>query len=85
VQDFFIAPSVTGNDGDAEDFGIGRLHEREDGLGVGAAGAGAVLVDDNFAFFLGSEGRGDNGKNQEREENTLGESGEWKSVFSLKS
>ena len=53
MQDFFIAPSVTGGDGDAENIGVGRLHEGEDGLRVGAAGAGAVLVDDNFAFFLG--------------------------------
>ncbi len=53
MQDFFVAPSVTGDDGDAENIGVGRLHEGEDGLRVGAAGAGAVLVDDNFAFFLG--------------------------------
>jgi hypothetical protein len=68
VLDFFVAPGVTGDYGDAEDVGIGRLHERKDGLRVGAAGAGAVLVDDNFALFLGSErrGGGDNGKNQER-------------------
>jgi len=73
VQDFFVAPGVTGGDGDAEDIGVGRLHEGEDGLRVGTAGAGAIFIDDNFAFFLGREGRGggNNGKNQEREEDTL--------------
>ena len=58
VQDFFVAPGIARDDGDAEDFGVRRLHDGEDGLHVRAAGAGAILVDDDFAFFLGCERRG---------------------------
>jgi len=51
--DFFVAPLVAGDDGDTEDFDLGGLEEDEEGLHVAAAGAGAVLVDDDLAAGLG--------------------------------
>jgi len=58
VLDFFVAPGIAGKDGDAENVSVRRIDERKDGLHVGAAGAGGVLVDDDFALGLrGSHGR----------------------------
>jgi hypothetical protein len=53
VGDFFVAPLIAAGDGDAEDLHLGRLNEGEQRLHVAAAGAGAVLIDDNFAGLLG--------------------------------
>jgi hypothetical protein len=48
---------VAGDYGDAEDFDLGGLEEDEEGLHVAASGAGAVLIDDDFAAgFRGGEG-----------------------------
>jgi hypothetical protein len=56
--DFLVAPLVAGDYCDAEDFDLWRLEEDEKGLHVAAAGAGAVLVDDDFAAGLcGGEAR----------------------------
>ena len=68
VKDFFIAPGVTGEDGDAEDFGVWRVDEGEDGLHVGAAGACGVLVDDDFAFGLRGESGGQESCEQRADE-----------------
>ena len=57
VLNFFVAPGVAGNHGDAKHVGIRRIDERENGLHVGAAGPGAVLINDDFAFGLGSSHR----------------------------
>jgi len=38
--DFFVAPLVAGNYGDAKDFDFGGLEEDEEGLHVAPAGAG---------------------------------------------
>jgi hypothetical protein len=51
--DFLVAPLVAGDYGDAEDFDLWRLEEDEKGLHVAAAGAGAVLVDDDLAAGFG--------------------------------
>ena len=57
MGEFGGGPLVSGDDGDAEDFGSRRLDEEEDGLLIGAGRAGGVLVDDDFTFLSGGEGR----------------------------
>ncbi len=47
VQGLFVAPSVTGDHGDAQHPHIRRLQQRQHGHLIGAAGAGAVLIDQN--------------------------------------
>ncbi len=64
VRDFFVAPLVAGNDGDAQDFYLRGLDQGQQGLQIAAAGAGTILIDDDFAAGLG-EGCG--GGNQEKE------------------
>ena len=54
VGHFFVAPSVSGDDGDAEDLRLWGLDQREDGLLVGGGGAARVLVDYDFAWGLGA-------------------------------
>ena len=58
VRDFLVAPGVAGDDRDAEDFRVRRIDQREQRLHVAAAGAGAILVEDDFPFGLrcGREG-----------------------------
>jgi len=69
MLDFFVAPRVTGNNGDPQHIGTGRLDQGEDGLRVGAAGSGAIFVDDQFALFLRGQGRrGHYHENQKRQE-----------------
>ena len=41
VSDFFVAPHIAADDGDAESFDFGGLQEDEDGLLVGGGGAAA--------------------------------------------
>lgn len=62
VGDFFVAPAVSGDDGDAEDLGLRGLDEGEDGLLVGGGGAAGVLVNDDFARGLGGGGKGEEKK-----------------------
>jgi hypothetical protein len=50
--EFFVAPLVAGDNSDAKDFDFGGLEEDEESLHIAAAGAGAVLVDDDFAAGL---------------------------------
>ena len=40
--------------GDAQHVNVRGLHDREHRLHVRAAGAGAILIDDDFAFIVGS-------------------------------
>ncbi len=66
VLNFFVAPGVAGEHGDAEDIGFWRIYERENRLQIGAAGASGVLIDDDFAFALGADGQSK--KDTERQE-----------------
>ncbi len=65
VLHFFIAPCVAGDHGDAEHVDVGRLQEDHHRHLVRAAGAGAVLIDENEALlrdgWLGGEGSEDEG------------------------
>ena len=56
VGNFFVAPLVAGDDGDAEDLHLGRLNESQERLHVATARAGTVLIDDYFARLLGECG-----------------------------
>ncbi len=58
MGDFFIAPGVSANYGDAEDLGLRRLNQHGDRLHVAAAGSGAVFVDDDLAAGLRDAERG---------------------------
>ena len=51
-----IRIEIVTDDGDAEDIGLRRLDQQEDGLLVGPARSGSVLVDDDFAFSLAPRG-----------------------------
>ena len=51
VLHFLIAPRVAGDDGDAEHVDVGRLQKDHHRHLVGAAGAGAVLVDEDEALL----------------------------------
>src|ERR1700722_104456 len=55
VLDFFVAPRVPGDDGNAENVGLGRLDQRQDGLRASPAGAVAIFVNYDLPFFLGGE------------------------------
>jgi hypothetical protein len=48
-------PGVARDDGDAEHVRNRRLDQGKDRLRVGAARPCAVLIDDDFAFFLGGQ------------------------------
>src|SRR5579862_3028290 len=64
VLDFFVAPGVSGDNSDAENVGFGRLDQREYGLRASPARAVAIFVNYDFPFFLSSEWRGsDNRQN----------------------
>ena len=71
VRDFFVAPLVSANDRDPQYFDLRRLDHDQQRLHVAAAGAGAILVDDDFAAGLGC--RGENGRREakQREEEEL--------------
>ena len=58
VGDFFGLPRVAADHGDAEDADLRGLEEDHHGHLVGAAGAGAVLIDEDQARGLG---RGEGG------------------------
>src|SRR5271165_2247421 len=64
VGHLLIAPGVTADYGDAEDFCLWGLNEEQEGLHVAAARAGAVLVDNDFAAGLRAGGAS---ANEERE------------------
>ncbi len=57
VLDFFGLPGVAADHGDAEDADLRGLEQDHHGHLVGAAGAGAVLVDENEARGLRGRGR----------------------------
>jgi hypothetical protein len=48
----FVAPGVAGDHGDAEDLDLGGLQEDHHRHLVGAAGAGAVLIDEDEALAV---------------------------------
>ena len=62
---FFVAPGVAGDHGDAEDLNLRGLEESHHGHLVGAAGAGAVLVDEDEARGLRRCGQGCEKQQQE--------------------
>ncbi len=49
---FFVAPLVPTDNRDPEHFDLRRLDHQQHGLQVAAAGAGAILIDDDFATRL---------------------------------
>ena len=55
VQSFFVAPRVAGHHGDAQDLHVGRLQQRQHRHLVRAAGAGAVLIDEDEALLRGKQ------------------------------
>ena len=57
MLDFFVAPGVACDHGDTENVRLGRIDQREQRLHIGAAGAGTILIDYDFAFLLGAERR----------------------------
>src|SRR5271165_6384400 len=64
VGHLLIAPGVAADHCNTEDFCLWGLNEKQKGLHVAAAGAGAVLVDNDFAAGLRAGGKS---ANQERE------------------
>jgi len=52
MRDLFVPPLVAGDYGDSEDLDLWRLEHYEQGLQVTAAGAGAILIDDDLAARL---------------------------------
>ena len=65
VLDLFGLPGVAADHGDAEDLYLGGLEEDHHGHLVGAAGAGAVLVDEDETLGVGGEG-GCDGEDEEK-------------------
>ncbi len=69
VDNFFVAPLIAGDNGDAKNFNLRRLNERGKRLHVAAAGPGAVLVDDDLAASLsGGVGNGEDKSEKHRAE-----------------
>src|SRR5579864_33838 len=70
VGNFLVTPLVASDDGDAKDFGVGRLNQGEDGLLVGGGGATRVLINDDFASLLRASGRCKNCSEDEQKQKT---------------
>jgi len=64
VGDFFVAPLIAGDDGDAENVDVGRLQEQKHRLLVGGGGATSILIEDDLAAGLrmGEGGKNENAK-----------------------
>ena len=65
VLHLLVAPGVTGKHGDTQDVRFRRIDQGENGLHVGATGAGAVLIDDDLAFGLSRRDAGEQTAEQE--------------------
>ena len=54
VQRLFVAPRVAGHDGDSEHLHVRRLKQRQHRHLIGAAGTGAILIDQDQALLRGA-------------------------------
>ena len=63
VRRFFISPLISADNGDPENFHIGRLNQQQKSLDVAAAGPGTIFVDNDFTAALSRcKGAGQNEK-----------------------
>jgi hypothetical protein len=52
MRDLFVAPLVSADDGYAQHFDLGRLHQGQQRLHIAAARPRTVLIDDDFSRLL---------------------------------
>jgi hypothetical protein len=52
VGDFLIAPLIAADDGDSEEVDLRGLEQHQQRLHVAAAGAGTILIENDFAPLL---------------------------------
>src|SRR6185369_14330894 len=53
VRHFFVAPLISADHSNSEDFNLWRLNQQRERLHIAAAGPGAVLIDDYLLSLLG--------------------------------